>query len=59
MESMVKAVKISARNNVAEVEDHLDSPEKVFDTLEHELRLNNEYIGFAAAFIPDYYPSQG
>ena len=59
MESMVKAVKIAARNNVAEVEDHLDSPEKVFDALEHELRLNNQYIGFAAAFISDYFPSQG
>ena len=59
MESMVKAVKIAARNNVAEVEDHLDSPEKVFDALEHELQLNTEYIGFAAAFIPDYYPSHG
>jgi hypothetical protein len=59
MESMVNAVKIAARNNVAEVEDHLDSPENVFDALEHELRLNNHYIGFAAAFMPDYYPSQG
>ena len=59
MESMVKAVKIAARNNVAEVEDHLDSPEKVFDALEHELRLNNQYIGFAVAFISDYFPSQG
>ena len=59
MESMVKAVKIAARNNVAEVEGHLDSPEDVFDALEHELRLNNHYIGFAAAFVPDYYPSQG
>ena len=59
MESMVKAVKIAARNNVAEVEDHLDSPEEVFDALEHELRLNTHYIGFAAAFMPDYYPSQG
>ena len=51
MESMVKAVKIAARNNVAEVEDHLDSPEEVFDALEHELRLNTHYIGFAARAV--------
>ena len=59
MESMVKGVAIAARNNVDEVEASLDSPEKVFDALEHELRLNNHYIGLAAAFVPDYYPNQG
>ena len=59
LESMVRAVRIAARNNVEEVEANLDSPEKVFDALEHELRLNNHYIGFAAAFRPDYFPSQG
>ena len=59
LESSVKAVKIAARNNVEEVEDNLDTPQTVFDALEHELRLNNSYIGFAAAFEPNYYPSEG
>ena len=59
METMLRAVEISAANNVAEIEDNLDSPAKVFDALEHELRLNKNYLGCFVAFEPDYYKSQG
>ena len=59
MESMLRAVEIAAANNVDEVEANIDSPQKVFDALEHELRLNKNYIGCFAAFEPDYFKGQG
>ncbi len=57
--TMLRAVELASVNNVAEIEDHLDSPETVFKAMEHELRLNNRYIGCAVAFEPDYFKSQG
>ena len=59
MESMLRAVEIAAANNVAEVEANIESPQKVFDALEHELRLNKNYVGCFAAFEPDYFKGQG
>ena len=59
MENMLKAVSVAAKNNVAELEDNIDSPEKVFDTLDRMLQLNNSYVGCFAAFEPDYFKSQG
>ena len=59
METMLRAVEISAANNVAEIEANLDSPETVFGALEHELLLNKKYLGCFVAFEPDYYKSQG
>ena len=59
MESMLRAVEIAAANNVDEVESNVDSPQKVFDALEHELRLNKNYVGCFAAFEPDYFKGQG
>ena len=53
METMLRAVEISAANNVAEIEAHLDSPETVFGALEHELLLNKKYLGCFVAFEPD------
>ena len=57
--TMLRAVEIASTNNVAEIEDNLGSPEQVFDALEHEIRLNNRYLGCFVAFEPDYYKSQG
>lgn len=57
--TLFEAVEVAARNNVAELEAHLDSPESVFDALEHEFRLNSGFLGCFAAFEPDYFPSQG
>jgi sigma-B regulation protein RsbU (phosphoserine phosphatase) len=54
-----KVLEIGAINNVPNIEMNMDSPEKVFDALEYELRLNKIYLGCAAAFEPDYFPSQG
>ena len=59
MESMLRAVEIAAANNVDEVEANIDSPQKVFDALEHELRLNKNYVGCFAAFEPDYFKGHG
>ena len=59
MESMLRAVEIAAANNVDEVESNVDSPQKVFDALEHELRLNKNYVGCFAAFEPDHFKGQG
>ena len=57
--NMKKAVEIAAINNVTEIEKNLDSPEKVFDALEYELRQNKHYLGCAVAFEPDYFATQG
>ena len=59
MESMLRAVEIAAANNVDEGEANIDSPQKVFDALEHELRLNKNYVGCFAAFEPDYFKGHG
>ena len=59
MTIMLEAVEITAANNVAAFEENLDSPEKVFDALEHEFRLNNWYHGCGIGFVADYYASQG
>ena len=59
MTGMLRAAEITARNNVAEFEANLDSPEKVFDAMERELLLNNRYLGCGMGFVPDYYASQG
>lgn len=56
---MMKAVGMSAINNAAEFEDHLDSPETVYEAMEHELRLNTHYLGFGIGFISGYFPDQG
>ena len=56
---MQSAVEIAAMNSMDEFVDNLDSPEKVFDAMEHELRLNKDCVGFGIGFEPDYYPSQG
>ena len=58
-ESMHRAVEVASRNNAAVIENNLDSPEQVFQTLERELRLNKNYIDCFAAFEPDYFKSQG
>lgn len=59
METMVKSVEVSARNNVYEIEANLSSPNKVFDSLEKELRMNPHYLGCFVAFEENYYASQG
>ncbi len=57
--NMKKAVEIAAINNVVEIEKSLDSPEKVFDAMEYELRQNKHYLGCGVAFEPDYFATQG
>lgn len=59
LEYVMKVVEVSAKNNVAEIEEHLDSPQSVYDAMERELRLNNDYLGCGIGFEPDYFPSQG
>ena len=59
MTVMLRAVEITAANNLAEFETSLDSPEQVYGAMEHELRLNSHYLGCGMGFVPDYYASQG
>lgn len=56
---MLRSVEITASNNVPVFESNLESPEKIFDALESEQRLNNHYLGYFIGFEPDYYPNQG
>lgn len=50
---------VATRNVRNEVEQYLDSPEAVMTTLQEELQLNPNILGYAAAFEPYYYPQQG
>ncbi|MBP5797141.1 MAG: SpoIIE family protein phosphatase [Bacteroidales bacterium] len=59
VEGMLNQVEVTAVNNLAEIQDHLGSPEEVFDALEKELRLNPHLIGYGVGFIPNYFPEQG
>ena len=59
MSTMLSGVEITATNNVAEFEENLDNPEKVYEAMAHELRFNNRYLGCGIGFEPDYFPSQG
>ena len=59
METMVTSVEVSARNNVYEIEGNLSSPERVYETLQRELKMNPHYLGCFAAFEANYYASQG
>lgn len=57
--AVLKAVEVSAVNNVDEISKHLNSPEQVMEALESEMRLNPHIVGSAAAFEPGYYRSKG
>ena len=59
LSTMLSGAEITATNNVAEFEENLDNPEKVYAAMTHELRFNNRYLGCGIGFEPDYYPSQG
>ena len=57
--TMLEGVEITSTNNVAEFEENLDNPEKVYEAMVHELRFNNRYLACGIGFEPDYYPGQG
>ena len=57
--TMLEGVEITSTNNVAEFEENLDNPEKVYKAMVHELRFNNRYLACGIGFEPDYYPGQG
>ena len=59
LETMLTAVEVTAVNNVAEVEAHLQQPEMVYEALEKELKLNTHVVGCFAAFDPGYFPEMG
>lgn len=50
---------VATRNVRNEVEQHLGSPEAVMATLQEELRLNPNILGYGAAFEPYFYPQKG
>ena len=58
IEATLWAVQATATNNRDEVERNLESPEQVFDALEHEINVN-KFMGCFAAFEPDYFKDQG
>lgn len=59
VEGMLDKVEISVVNNLTEIQEHLDSPETVTNTLEKTLRLNPHIVGYAIGFMPDYFPEKG
>lgn len=59
IEGMLSKVEVSAKNNLAEIQKNLGSPDEVFDALESELRLNPHIVGYGVGFNPDYFPEKG
>jgi sigma-B regulation protein RsbU (phosphoserine phosphatase) len=59
IETMLHVAKAVTFNNRAEVEANLDSPEHVFDAMEHILQINKGLAGCFVAFEPNYFNGQG
>ena len=59
IETMSHVAKTAVFNNRVEVEDNLDSPEKVFNALERIMKVNKRLSGCFAAFEPEYFKGQG
>ena len=56
---MLDKVEVSAVNNLAEIQESLETPEEVLNALEKELMLNPHIVGYGVGFNPDYYPEKG
>ena len=59
VEGMLDKVEVSAVNNLAEIQESLETPEEVLNALEKELLLNPHIVGYGVGFNPDYYPEKG
>ena len=56
---MLTSVEVALINSVDEVEDNIDSPESVLESLKDELKCNRHIKAFFAAFEPYHFPKQG
>ena len=59
IETMFHLAKTVTFNNRTDVEANLDSPEHIFESLEHIMKINKRLAGCFVAFEPDYFKSQG
>ena len=59
VETMLQLAKTVTFNNRTVVEANMDSPEHVFDALEHIMTINKRLAGCFVAFEPDYFKGQG
>ena len=46
-------------NNVYEIENDIDDPDKMYGHLERMVRLNPGVVSSGLLFVPDYYPEKG
>ena len=56
---MLTSVEVALINSADEVEDNIDSPESVLESLKDELKCNRHIEAFFAAFEPYHFPKQG
>ena len=59
LETVLTAVEVSAVNNINEVEDNIDHPDKIYEALIEMLKLNPHVVGCFAAFEPNYFKQTG
>ena len=59
VETMLELAKTVTFNNRTVVEANMDSPEHVYDALEHIMKINKRLAGCFVAFEPDYFKGQG
>ena len=58
LETVVQVVRTTVFNNRNELESNLESPSKIFDTLERSLQVNKNLVGCFVALEPNYFKSQ-
>ena len=59
MNKEFSAVEVAIRNNVPDVEECLDNPDKMYQVVKDILKTNPNIVGSAIAFDSDFYPSKG
>lgn len=57
--NILLSVESAVANNRLEVEENINDPDKMFSMTEHILEQNNDIVGSAVAFKPNFYPQKG
>ena len=59
IDNALTAVEVAIANTIPEVEERLDTPDKMYAITERILQLNPNIVGSAVAFESNYYPQKG
>lgn len=57
--NVLSIVEIAAQNHLLTIEQHIEQPIELEQTMKTMLQLNPHITGISVAFVADYYPKQG